>query len=53
MNRVGVRTGEELERLLDIIKREPLLELEGMMTHFACADEEDKSYTQMQAKRFC
>ena len=52
MNRVGVRTGEELEELLDIIEREPLLELEGIMTHFACADEEDKAYTQMQAGRF-
>ncbi len=52
MNRVGVRTNEELCRLLDIIESEPLLELEGLMTHFACADEADKAYTQMQAKRF-
>ena len=52
MNRVGVRADEELIELLDIIEHEPLLELEGMFTHFACADEADKAYTQMQAGRF-
>ena len=52
MNRVGVRAEEELIELLDIIEHEPLLELEGMFTHFACADEADKAYTQMQAGRF-
>ena len=52
MNRVGVKSEEELIRLLDMIQAQPLLEFEGIMTHFACADEADKSYTQMQVKRF-
>lgn len=52
MNRVGVRSTDELNELLDTIEREPLLELQGVMTHFSCADEEDKQYTYMQAERF-
>jgi len=52
MNRVGVRTADELSALLDIIESEPYLELEGLMTHFSCADETDKWYTNMQAERF-
>jgi alanine racemase len=52
MNRVGIRTAAELEQVLDAIANEPLLELEGLMTHFACADEIDKTYTNMQNKQF-
>ncbi len=52
MNRIGVRTEEELERMLDMIAGEPTLMLEGLMTHFAAADEADKSYTEMQNTRF-
>lgn len=52
MNRVGIRTAAELEQILDAIAKEPSLELEGLMTHFACADEKDKSYTNMQNERF-
>lgn len=52
MNRVGVKTLEEAGELLDIIEKEDALELEGLMTHFATADEADKSYTQRQNERF-
>ncbi len=52
MNRVGVKTLEEAGKLLDIIAQEDALELEGLMTHFASADEADKSYTQQQNERF-
>ncbi len=52
MNRIGVRTEQELLRMLELIAEEPSLELEGLMTHFAAADEADKSYTQMQKARF-
>lgn len=52
MNRVGIRTTGELEQILSAIAKEPTLELEGLMTHLAAADEADKSYTQMQNKRF-
>jgi alanine racemase len=52
MNRVGVKTIEEAEELLDIIEKEDALELEGLMTHFASADEADKAYTMRQNERF-
>ena len=51
MNRVGIKTFEELETVLDGIERGGL-ELEGLMTHFAASDEADKSYTRMQDERF-
>lgn len=52
MNRVGVRSVRELEQILDAVEREPLIELEGLMTHFASADAADKTYTNMQNERF-
>ncbi len=52
MNRVGVKTLEEADRILDTIAQEDCLELEGLMTHFACADEADKTYTHLQNERF-
>lgn len=52
MNRIGVRSEEELARTLDMIEGEPRLKLEGLMTHFAAADEADKAYTAMQNERF-
>ena len=52
MNRIGVRTEEELVRMLDMIGGEPGLVLEGLMTHFAAADEADKTYTEIQNERF-
>ena len=52
MNRVGVKTLEEADALLNIIEKEDALELEGLMTHFATADEADKTYTQQQNEQF-
>lgn len=52
MNRIGVRSGGELGRMLDMIEDEPGLKLEGLMTHFAAADEADKAYTKMQNAKF-
>ena len=52
MKRIGVRSAEELDHMLDLIKSEPELKLEGLMTHFAVADETDKAYTNMQNERF-
>ncbi len=52
MNRVGVKTPEEVSALLDIIGQEDALELEGLMTHFATADDADKAYTHQQNERF-
>lgn len=52
MNRVGFMTVSEFESALDRIALEPTLELTGLMTHFAAADEADKSYTNMQNEKF-
>ncbi|MFA5675139.1 MAG: alanine racemase, partial [Christensenellales bacterium] len=52
MNRVGIKTAEEAKKILDIIEKEDKLVLEGLMTHFASADEADKSRTIAQNKRF-
>ncbi len=52
MNRIGVKTLDEAKRLLDIVAQEETLCLEGLMTHFAAADEADKTYTIKQNERF-
>lgn len=52
MNRVGVKTFGEMDEILDIIEGSKFLKLEGLMTHFAAADEADKTYTQMQNEKY-
>lgn len=52
MNRVGVKTLEEAENVLAFISAHERLSLEGVMTHFATADETDKTYTRKQNARF-
>lgn len=52
MNRVGVKTYDEMDAMLADIEKSEFLLLEGLMTHFAAADEEDKAYTLMQNERF-
>ncbi|GGE01892.1 alanine racemase [Paenibacillus nasutitermitis] len=52
MGRLGLLPGAEA---LSFVKRaavEPRLFVEGMFTHYARADEADKSYTQLQYERF-
>lgn len=51
MGRVGVRP-EEAAEMAEAILKIPNIELEGLMTHFATADEEDKSYTMQQAQGY-
>jgi len=46
MSRLGVRP-EALPAFLDEIKRHPAIEIEGVMTHLACADDEEASAKQM------
>lgn len=51
MNRCGVRyteAGQFINRLNSL----SLLEIEGVFTHFATADEEDKSFAHLQLNRF-
>jgi alanine racemase len=52
MGRLGLRPGGEAERFLERACALPQLEVEGLFTHYAAADEADKSYTLMQAERF-
>ncbi|WP_284643874.1 alanine racemase [Paenibacillus silviterrae] len=52
MNRIGVPSEEEAIRLITKALSIPSIELEGLFTHYACADEEDKSYTEAQHERF-
>ncbi|MEC9488181.1 MAG: alanine racemase [Halanaerobium sp.] len=51
MGRIGVFPAE-LARFARQVSRLPRLEVEGIMTHFAAADEADKDYTRMQLSRF-
>ncbi|BBH24626.1 alanine racemase [Paenibacillus baekrokdamisoli] len=54
MGRLGL-LAEQVEDALRFINRamsEPGLEVEGMFTHYAQADETDKTYTQLQYERF-
>lgn len=52
MSRIGVRTMEELEGLLDVWqKRCPHVDMEGCFTHF-CVSDSDPEFTQKQYKAF-
>ena len=56
MSRLGFKTDGDLDRTVsDILEISRLtnIEIEGIFSHFACADEEDSGYTGMQLKRFC
>ncbi|KKM08639.1 alanine racemase [Clostridiales bacterium PH28_bin88] len=52
MGRIGVLPGPEAVRTLFQIARLSHLELEGVFTHFAVADEVDKEFTHRQFDRF-
>lgn len=51
MNRIGCRPSEAGE-LAKAISALPHVELEGVFSHFAMADEADKTYSHMQVERF-
>ena len=52
MNRIGFKCDENSVEEIKKIKELPNIEIEGIFSHFAAADMVDKSYTEMQAKRF-
>lgn len=52
MGRIGLRTEEELSALVEEVKDGPNIQLTGIYTHFATADEPDTDYFQMQNERF-
>lgn len=52
MGRLGLLPGEAAMSFVEEALALPQAEVEGMFTHFSKADEEDKSYTQEQYRRF-
>lgn len=51
MSRIGVRSADELDRMLETWTRCPHVEMEGCFTHF-CAAEEDADFTEKQNRAF-
>lgn len=52
MHRIGLYKEEEAVSYISQVARMPHIYLEGLFTHYACADEEDKSYTRQQHDKF-
>lgn len=52
MGRIGFPVTEESVNAIERISRLPGIKIEGMFTHFAKADERDKTYTFIQHDRF-
>ncbi|WP_435922150.1 alanine racemase [Paenibacillus sp. DYY-L-2] len=52
MGRLGLLPGAEAVEFVRRVMEIPHVEVEGLFTHFATADEEDKSYTLEQYRRF-
>lgn len=51
MRRLGIKSEEALD-FIKRIKKMNNIEIEGLYTHFAAADEEDKSYTELQFAQY-
>lgn len=52
MSRLGFQTGEESVEVIKRISQLPEVRIEGLFTHFAKADEMDKSFTKRQMSEF-
>lgn len=52
MTRIGFQVTEEEADRVARIAQLPHLEMEGIFTHFSCADQEDKTYCGMQLEKF-
>lgn len=52
MNRVGIRFDDDATGLIDRALQLPGVRVEGLFTHYASADEADKSFTRQQHQRF-
>ena len=52
MTRIGFQITEEDADAIARIAALPHLEIEGMFSHFSCADQEDKTYCHMQQEKF-
>ncbi|SDX44946.1 alanine racemase [Paenibacillus sp. CF384] len=52
MGRLGLLAGEDALAFISRAMEQPGIHVEGLFTHYAKADEADKSYTQLQYERF-
>ena len=55
MSRLGFLTGDNEEKTVEEIleiSRLPFIEVDGLFSHFACADEKNREYTDLQFARF-
>jgi alanine racemase len=52
MGRIGIRSADELKSIEKLIKEDSRLELHGIYTHFATADEMDDTYFKRQLSKF-
>jgi alanine racemase len=52
MGRIGIRTKEELAAVEQMISSDERIEIEGIFTHFATADEVDQTYFNQQIELF-
>ena len=52
MGRIGVRTEQELQKVLSALERAPHVRLTGAFTHFADADGASDAYSRRQFERF-
>ena len=55
MSRLGFLTGNDEEKTVEEIlkiSKLPFVEIDGIFSHFACADEKNREYTELQFERF-
>lgn len=52
MSRIGLMTGEEDAEVIWQMSRLPGIEIEGLFTHFACADEGEREATQKALEKY-
>ena len=52
MNRIGARTEEDVQAVLEALEKAPYVKLTGAFTHFADADNPDDSFSKAQFARF-
>lgn len=52
MNRLGLENGELLKTAISQLKKNPTIQLEGLFTHFATADDDDPYFFEKQLEMF-
>ncbi|MDP4553255.1 alanine racemase [Alkalihalobacillus macyae] len=52
MGRLGIKEEKEAKLIVEWLRNKPLVNVEGLYTHFATADEPDNSFIEVQRNRF-